>query len=118
MEIQLSNDFMDIVNKHYEQITDICGNKCIVFMSDTDKSIGEYEKSDIILVFNRYGDMLLKCERVLKKNYSPIKFMLFKITNYFKYRKIKSNKCITIDKDYIDLIEYKAWWWQWAQNLI
>lgn len=119
MDISLNNTFLDTVDKYYDYITEICGNKCIVFMDGTDERIGTHKKSDIILIFNRTGEILVSCERLLRADYSFFEFLFLKIKYLFKFRgKSCGNKCVSIYRDRIDVIEYKSWWWQWAENLL
>lgn len=118
-----SNVFYDSFEEtvaFYEDIKkEIWEENLTITLIDTTETVGLFDKSDIIIVYDKEThDPMIVTERVYKKNYS--KRAWFKLKRYLKYKisiikqELGFNVRISFDRDFVDYIHYKEEWWQWA----
>ena len=92
-----------------------------ISLIDTDATVGLFDKSDIIIVYDHETlEPMIVTERVFKRNYTRREW--FKLKHYLKAKisvlkqELGFNIRISFDKDFIDYIHYKEEWWTWAQR--
>ena len=90
-----------------------------ITLINTDSEVGLFEKSDIIIVYDAETFLpSIVTERIFKKNYSKRDW--YKIRKYLTYKtsiikqELGYNVRISFASDYIDYVQYKEEWWQWA----
>lgn len=111
----------DILDIYANNITAVLDKTNTVVLADTDTSIGNYPKSDIILTFSPDDTLAIQTERVLRKNYKEKEWleMVF-ATQCFAIeedsRGIKYS--VTYNVDYIDIVKYRKEWLDWAEEFM
>lgn len=108
--------------EHYQLfITDIWRDSKTVCMANTDATVGLFDKSDIICVYDENNQPSIITERIFRKNYT--------LRQWYHIKRILRDKCkwlgqelgynirVTVSTDYIDYIHYKEEWWEWAKKM-
>lgn len=90
-----------------------------IVIVDTDADAGSFDKSDIIIVYNREtGLPSIVTERLYKKNYTARKWRAIKRMLRLKVKLCKEefgySLRLSLNMNSLDFIHYKEEWWQWA----
>ena len=90
-----------------------------ISLIDTGPDVGLFDKSDIIVVYDKDTHMpMIVTERIFKSNYTTREW--WKLRRYFRHKmaiikqELGFNIRVSYDKGFIDYIHYKEEWWQWA----
>lgn len=112
----------EIRDKYKEFITSEWEQANTLIMPDTDASIGQCQKSDIILAFDLDGNLAIQCERAYKSHYSEKEWTTMALRVLSDVDKSEDSEGIvtacTYSNKYIDFIKYKKEWLDWADEII
>lgn len=114
-------DYYDEVKK-YACVTDIWEDARTIMLADTGKEIGLFDKSDIIIMYNKEGKPQIITERIYRKNYTSREWrgLCRVLRNKLKYIREELGFYISVSytRDYMDYVHYKQEWWLWAKEQV
>ncbi len=122
-EHSISNIFYDtfsvVVEQHRNDNIEVWEETCTLSLANTDASIGLFDKSDIIAVYDTKTHLpTIITERIFRRNYKYREWLKMKKCLKSKLKVVKQelgfNIRVSYSADYIDYIHYKEEWWQWA----
>lgn len=113
--------FLEVASFYKECITEVWEESATICMADTDATVGLFDKSDIIVMFDKdTGEPMIVTERIYKENYTRIEWHRMKryLNNMLKviHTELGFNIKVSYTHNYIDFIHYKEEWWQWARK--
>lgn len=101
------------------QAMEVWEEAATITLIDTAGDVGLFEKSDIIIVYDKEQfTPSIVTERIYAKNYTPKAWR--KLKRYLKQKtsiitqELGFNIRISFGNGYIDYVHYKEEWWQWA----
>lgn len=111
--------FKETVTFYADTQMEIWEEAATITLIDTDAETGLFDKSDIIIVYDKdtYKPSIVT-ERIYKRNYTGRQWS--RLVRYLRYKtkiitqELGFNIRISFDKDYVDYVHYKEEWWQWA----
>ena len=97
--------------KNYSCVAEVWDESRTIVLSDTDKNIGLFDKTDIIIMYDKCGNPCIITERIFKKNYSRRDWWLLQRSLKGKLKVIQDELgfhiSVSYAKDYIDYVHYK-----------
>lgn len=112
------HDFESIINTFKDKISYVNRNTYTIIMEEPE-GITKHPHADVILTFSPQGELVIYAERICKKDYK-----LFKWLKEIHYAQLESppqgdlNYRVVKHKSFVDIIEYKRWWYEWAKELL
>lgn len=124
-DMLLSNIFYDsfheVVKLYSDDNKEVWEEAATICLFNTGSAIGLFDKSDIIIVYDRETSLpSIVTERIYKENYTFWQWLRLK--NYFRKKlslikqELGFNIKVSFTSGYIDYIHYKEEWWQWAKK--
>ena len=113
--------FEEVVSfyKDSAQSMEVWEEAATITLIDTEADVGLFDKSDIIVVYDKKDFMpSIVTERVYAKNYTAKEWR--KLKRYLRHKtsvitqELGFNIRISFGNGYIDYVHYKEEWWQWA----
>lgn len=122
----LINSFDNVFYDNYDEVklyscvAEVWEESRTIVLTDTDKNIGLFKNTDIIIMYDKEGKPCIITERVFKKNYTRREWsaMLRMFKNKLKViqEELGFHISVSYTRDYIDYIHYKKDWWLWAKE--
>lgn len=113
------DSFKETVTFYKDTRMEIWEEAATISLFDTDVETGLFNKSDIIIVYDKetFAPTIVT-ERIYKKNYTKLEWLKMKRYLRSKLSIVKQelgfNIRVSFSREYIDYVHYKEEWWQWA----
>ena len=115
------DSFREVVDFYKDTKMEIWEDAATLVLIDTDINTGLFDKSDIIIVYDKETcKPSIVTERVYRRNYSIKNW--HKLTRYLRLKssvvkqELGFNVRISYSHGFIDYVHYKEEWWEWASK--
>lgn len=116
---QLFNySYLDITVEFYEAITETFSTGSLLFLEGGGKLLGHFPCSDMLLLFNRAGEMVVACERVNRCDVPLHEYLYLKALTWYKLHNKTGLISCTMRKDYFDIVRVRREWWSFVSTMV
>lgn len=116
-----TEEYKNIVANYPREKMAVWRKTLTLALFNTPEDVGEFTKSDIIIVFNKKTHRPdIVTERIYRRKYSPIVWAKMYMLLLYKSHNISAELgfkySVTFSPGYIDCCHFREEWWKWARK--